>query len=243
MRQSLYASVPNSCNNNSEWTLIRILYIAAMICSSIESNNPELQQIERIEVNSVAQVPPHAIWLWRQQKTLYHSLDFADRGNLSISDAEKRLMMVVSIMEGLHQRWMLLLDKHHTCSPLYQPCWKYLNHSKKHFNARFNILDNGKTHQLFRNECSSQHRVVIRTDPHPELQSIKASTLMCSQPCGPCGTNHMNCRLVVLNRQQRKYFCVLRDVFCIMEMTDILVVIEVACEVSKCLEPPSNVTL
>ena len=51
--------------------------IAARITSSIESNNLHVKQIETIQVNRVAQVPPPAIWLWRQSKKVYSSLDHA----------------------------------------------------------------------------------------------------------------------------------------------------------------------
>jgi len=39
-----------------------------MITSSIESNNLYVQQIEGIEVNYIAEVPLHAIWVRHQQE-------------------------------------------------------------------------------------------------------------------------------------------------------------------------------
>jgi hypothetical protein len=70
-----------------------------MIASSFESINLHGKQIESIQVNSVAQVPLQAIWLWRQRKMAYSFLDQADRDDISSSDAKKRLTTVASIAE------------------------------------------------------------------------------------------------------------------------------------------------
>ena len=75
-----------------------------MITLSIESNNLHVKQIECIQVNCVAQVPPHAIWLRCLLKKVYSILNGTYKDNISGSDAEKKLTIVASSMEGLHQR-------------------------------------------------------------------------------------------------------------------------------------------
>jgi len=49
--------------------------MAAMITSSIESNNVHVNQIESIQINHVAEVPPWAIWLESLQKIMYSFWD------------------------------------------------------------------------------------------------------------------------------------------------------------------------
>ena len=66
---------------------------------------------------------------------------------------------------------------------------------------------------------------------------------MLSPPCGPSATNHMNCLLFALKRRDQNCYCVVLNVFCTVEMTEILIVIDVVCEVGKPLEIPSNVIL
>jgi hypothetical protein len=94
----------------------QISYIAATITSSIELNIIYIQQIGRIQVNHVAQVPLHAIWLWCQQKTVYSSCDHAYRHNMSGSDVDKRIRTVASIVQGLHQWLMPLLNNYRNSS-------------------------------------------------------------------------------------------------------------------------------
>jgi len=245
LRHGLYTSLHNSHYKNYD-TLrkhIRFLYIAATITSSIESNNLHGKQIESIPVNRVAQVPPRAIWLRLQRKKVYSSLDRAYRDDISGSDAEKRLATAASIGQGLHWRLMPLLDNHHTSSLTYWPCCKRLNQGKKLVNARFSILDDEKTLQPCRNACRGRLKVAIRTRPHPEKHCIISWWLMLSLPCGPSATNHMKCSLIALKRGDRNCYCVVPNVFCIVETTEILIVIDVVCEVSKSLETPSNVIL
>jgi len=55
--------------------------------------------------------------------------------------------------------------------------------------------------------------------------------------------NGMNCLFVALKRHHRNSYCIVLNVFCIFEMTEILIVIDVVCEVGKSLETPSNVIL
>jgi len=202
-----------------------------------------VKQIESIQVNCVAQVPRWAIWLRRQRKKVYSSLDRAYRDDISGSDAEKRLMTVASIVHGLHRRLIRLLDNHHTSSLTYRPCFKRLNQGKKPFNAWFSILDNEKTLQPCGNASRRRLKVAIRTRPHPEKHCIISWWLMLSPPCGPSATNHMNCLLIALKRRHRNCYRVLPNVFCIVEPTEILILIDVVCEVSKALETPSNVIL
>jgi len=170
-------------------------------------------------------------------------MDHAYRDNISGSDAEKRLTTVASIVQGLHRRLIPLLDNHHASSLTYRPWCKRLNQGKKPFNARFNILDDEKTLQPCGNASSSRLKVPIRTRPHPEKHCIISWWLMLSPPCGPSATNRMNCLLNALKRRHRNCCSVVPNVFCIVETTEILIVIDVVCEVGKSLETPSNVIL
>jgi len=174
---------------------------------------------------------------------MYSSLDRAYRDDISGSDAEKRLSTVASIVQVLHRRLMPLLDNHHTSSLTYRPCGKRRNQGKKPFNARFSILDDEKTLQLCGNASRFRLKVAIRTRPHPEKHCIISWWLMLSPPCGPSATNHMNCLLIALKRRHRNCYCVVPNVFCLVETTEILIVIDVVCEVGKSLETPSNVIL
>jgi len=217
--------------------------IAATITSSIESNNLHVKQIESIQVNHVGQVPPRAIWLRRQKKKVYSSLDPAYRDDISGSDAEMRLTMVPSIVDGLQQRLMPLLDDHHTSSLTYWPCCKRLDQRKKPLNAWFSILNSEKTLQPCGNAICSWLYVAIWTRPHPEKHCIISWWLILSPPCGPTATNHMSCLLVALERGHRNCYCIVPNVFCIVETTDILIVIDILCEGGKSLKTPSNVIL
>jgi len=163
--------------------------------------------------------------------------------DISGSDTEKRLTTVASIMQGLHRRLMPLLDNHHTSSLTYRPHCKHLNQGKKPFNARFSILDDEKTLQPCGNASHSLLKEAIRTRPHPEKHCIISWWLMLSPLCGPSATNHMNCLLIALKRRHRNCYCVVPNVFCIVETTEILIVINVVCEVGKSLETRSNVIL
>jgi len=93
------------------------------------------------------------------------------------------------------------------------------------------------------NESRSRLEVAIRTRPHPEKYCIISWWIMLSPPWGPCATNHMNCLLVALKELHRDCYCILPNVFCIIQMTEILTVIDEVCEVGKSLEPPSNVIM
>jgi len=184
-----------------------------MITSSIESNHLHVKQIESIQVNLVAQVPPRAIWLRRQRKKVYSSLDRADKEDISGSDSEKRLMMVAFIVQGLHWRLMPLLDNHHTSSLTYLPCCKRLNQGKKPFNARFSILNDEKTLQPWWNASRCRLKVAIWTRPHPVKRCIISWWLMLSPPCGPRARNHMNCFLITLKRCHWNCYCVVPNEF------------------------------
>jgi hypothetical protein len=138
---------------------------------------------------------------------------------------------------------MPLTNNHHTSSLMYRPCCKHLNQGKKPLNARFRILDDKKTLQPCGNASRSQLKVVIRTSPHPQKHWIISWWLMLAPPCGPSAMNHMNCLLIALKRHHQNCYCVVPNVFCIVEMTEILIVIDVVCKVGKSLETPSNVIL
>ena len=66
---------------------------------------------------------------------------------------------------------------------------------------------------------------------------------MLSPPCGPSATNHMNCLLVAMKRCDWNSYCVVLNVFCIVQRTEILNMINLVCEVGKSLKTPSNVIL
>jgi len=149
--------------------------------------------------------------------------------------------MVASIVQGLHRRLMPLLDDHQTSSLTYRPCCKWLNQGKKPFNARFCILDDEKALQLCGTASHDPVKVAIRTRPNPEKQCIISRWLMLSPPRGPRATNHMYCLLIALRGRQQICSCIVPNVFCIVETTEILIVIDVVCEVGKSLETPSNV--
>ena len=214
-----------------------------MITSSIESNNLHLKQIESIEVNRVAHIPPRAVWLWLQQKKMHSSLDCVYQDDISGSDTEKRLRMVASSMWELHRRLIPALHNYHTSSLMYWPCCKYFNQGKKPFHVQFSIVDNKKTLQLRRNACSGPAEVVIQTRPHLQQHCIISWWLMLSPPGGPSSMNHMNCLLVALKRRHGNCYCIVPNVFGSVQITEILIVIDVVCEVGKSLETPTNVIL
>ena len=175
---------------------------------------------------------------------MVHSmLDRTYSYDISGSNAKKRLTTVDFIVRGLHQRLMPLHDNRHTSNLPHRPSWKGLIQRKKRFNAQFSILDDEKTLQRCRNESRSRHKEVIWTRPHPEKHCIISWWLMIYPPCGPSSTNHKNCFLVTLQRRPRNCCCILPNVFCIVQRTEILILNDVVCEVGKSLERPSNVIL
>jgi len=206
-----------------------------MITSSIWSNHLRVKQIESIQVNRVAQIPSQAIWVWCQWKMVNGSLDCTYRDDISGSDSEMRLMMVASIMERLHWRLMSLLDNHHTSSQTYRLCYKPHNQGEKLFDSSFTILDDEQTLQPCGNASCCRVTVAIRTCPHPEKYCIIPWWLMLSPPFGPSATNHMNCLLVALTRCHRSCYCIEPTVFCIIELTEILIVINIVGEVGMSL--------
>jgi len=206
-----------------------------MITSSIESNNLHVKQIQGIEVNHVAEVPPSAIWLRHLQKTVYSPLDQADSDDISGSDVENRLMTAASIRQGLNRTLLSLLDNHNTSSLIYLPHNKHRNQNKKPFNVSFCILDNDNTLHMCWNVSTSQITVSIWTCPHPEKHCISSCWLMISPPCGPSATNNMNCLHVRLTRHHWNCCCIVPNEICIVETTEILMVIDVICEIGKSL--------
>jgi len=143
-----------------------------MITSNIESNNVHITQIESIQVNRVAQVSPHAILLWPEQKEVSSNEDPAKRDDISGSDTKCRLTTVASIVQGLHRRLISLLHIHHTSSLMYRPCYKPLDKGRKPCNAQFSILTDERTLQTYGNASSSRPKVAIRTRPHVEMHCI-----------------------------------------------------------------------
>ena len=243
MRYRLYTSLHNSHNKNSELTLIRFLYIAPTITSSTESNHLHVKQIETIQAYPVAQVPPRAIRLRHQQMKVYSPLDHPYSDERSGSDTGKRLTILGSIGQWLHRMLISLLNDYHASSLMYRHCCKCLVQVEKPLNSRFSILDDEMTLQWSRNVSSSWLHVAIWTHPHPEKHCIIPWWLMVSPPCGPSETNQMNCLLFTLERLHWNCYWVVPNVFCIVERTAILIVIDIVCEVGKSLETQSNVIL
>jgi len=165
------------------------------------------------------------------------------RDDISGSDTEKWHTTVASIMQGLYRRLMRLLYNHHTRSPTNWPYCKHLNQCNKPFNVRFSNLDDELTLQPWGYACSSRLKVAIRTRPHLEKHYIISWWLMLSPPCEPSAMNHMNCLLFALKRCHRNYYFMVPNLLCIVVTTEILIVIDIVCEVSKSLDTPSNVTL
>jgi len=217
--------------------------MTATIPSSIESNNPHAKQIQIIQLNGVAQVPLHAIWLRRQRRKVYSPLDRVCSNVITDFNAELRLTTVASIMQRLHHRLMSLLDNHLTSSLTHRPGCNHLNQGKKPINAGFSILDDEMTVQPGGNSSIRQLQVAILTRPHPEKHSKISWWLMLSPPCGPSATNHMNGLCVELKRRHQNCYNIIRNVSCIVEMTQILIMLDIVSEVGKPLETPSNVIL
>ena len=175
---------------------------------------------------------------------MYSSLDHTYRDDIGCCDAERRLTTVHSIVQGLHQRLMTLLDNHHTSSLTHRPCCKRPNQCRKPLNAQFSLRDNETTIQLYGNACSGRlQEVAIRTHPHPGKRCIISWWIMLSPPCGPSAMNHMNCLPLALKRHHRNCYCVVANVFSIIETTEILIVIDIVCNVGKSLETPTDVNL
>jgi len=214
-----------------------------MITFGIESDNIHVKHIHGIQVNCVTQVPLRAIWLWHQQKQVLSYVDSTYTDDSSGSNAKERLTMVACIVQRLNQRLMPPLNNQHTSSLTYPPCCKRLNQGNMPFNAQFSILDEQQTLQRYGNTSSSRLKVAIWTHPHSGKHCILSSWLMISPPCGPSGTNHMNCLLVAFKWRHRNCYCIISNVVCIVETTESVIMIDVVCEVGKPLETPSTVIL
>ena len=191
----------------------------------------------------MAQVPPCAIWLRSDEKKVYTALFHAYTNDISGSDSKKKLTTVASIEQGLYPRSMCHLENHHTGSLMYRHCCKQLNQGKKRFNAWLSILNNGKTIPRCGNASSSRLEVAFQTRPHAEKQCIISWLLMLSPPCEPSAMNHMHCLLIGLKRRHQNCYCIVPNVFGIIETTEILIVIDAVCEVSKSFKTPSNLIL
>jgi len=211
--------------------------------SSIESNNLHATQNASIHVNRVTQWPPRPMWLWHRWQMVYSLFDHANREHLSGFNSEMRFLMVASIMPGLPRRFLSLIDTHHTSSLIYRLCWKPLNEAKMPFNDSLSILSKEKKLQTCGNLSSRWLTAAIRTRPHPEMHHPISWWLMRSPPCGPSATIHMNCLLVAFKRRHCNDCWVVSDVCCIIQTTEILILIAIVCEVSKSYATPSNVIL
>jgi len=202
-----------------------------------------MKQIESIQVNRVAQVPQQAIWLRYQCKKVFRPSDRASREDTSGSKSKSGITIVASIMQRLYQGMMSHFNKRHTSSLMYQPSCNHLNQGEKPYNDWFGILDDKKSLQRLGNASSSRLKVAIWTCPHPKKHCIISWWLMLCPPCWNGATNHMNCLLVVLKRHHPNCYCDVLNGFCIVETTQVLIVIDIVFEVGKSLETPSNVIL
>jgi len=153
------------------------------------------------------------------------------------------LLTVASIVQGLHRRLMSLLDNPCTGSPMYSPWRKCLNQSKKPCNTWFSIHYHEKTLQTCGNASICWLKVAIWTSPHQEKHCIISWWLILWPPCGPWATNHMNVLLFAFTWCQPNFHWVVLNVLCIVERTEMLIVIHVVCELGKSLHSPSNVIL
>jgi len=151
--------------------------------------------------------------------------------------------MVASIVQELHRRLMPLLDNHHTSSLTYWPCCKRRNQAQKPLNIQFRIVVDEKTLPWCWNASRRRLKVDIWTCPDPDKHFIISWWLIISPTCGPRAINHMNYLPGKLTTRHRYWHCVLPNVFCNMEITEILIAIVVVCEVDKSLETTSDVIL
>lgn len=149
--------------------------------------------------------------------------------------------MVASIIQGLHQRFMLLGGNHHTSILIYWPCCKPLDQQMKPFNGCFSIVVDKVTLQMYWNAPSHQLKVVIWLCPLPEKHCIISLLLMLSPPCGPSVMNHTYCLLVALGRHPHNCCSVVPNVFFIVGRTDILIIISIVCKVGQSYKTISNV--
>jgi hypothetical protein len=102
-----------------------------MITSSMESDNPVVTQCESIQVNHVAPVPPHAIWLRRLGNKVYSRIEYTYQDSKSSSNTETRLAMLSSIVQVLHLMLMSLLNNPFASSRICWPSCNHLNQDKK----------------------------------------------------------------------------------------------------------------
>jgi len=151
--------------------------------------------------------------------------------------------MVACIVQRLHRRLISLLENHHTSSLTYRPWCKCVNQSNKCFNTRFIILRNKKKLQPCWNASSSGPKVNVQKCPNSEKHCIISWWLMISLPCEPSATNHTNCVLIALTRRHRNCYCFVPNVFYHVGMTEILILIDIVCDVGKPLETPGNLIL
>jgi hypothetical protein len=85
--------------------------------------------------------------------------------------------------------------------------------------------------------------VAIWTRLHPEKYCIIAWWLILSALCGLSAMKHINCLLMALTRPHWNCYSLGPNVFCIFATTEILILIDILCEVGKSLETSNNVIL
>jgi len=217
--------------------------MVAMSTVNIEWNTLYVKQSDCIQVKGITQVPPYAIWLQQQGTIMFSPLNRAYRDDISGFNDENSLMTMASILYGLHWILISLFNGHHTSSLMGRPCCKHLNQDKEPVNTWFSMLNNEKTVQPCENASSGWPKVAIHAYPYWENHCIISWYPKLSPPCGPSAMNYVNFLLITWKRCHQKCYCVVPTVFCIVETTEILIVIPVVCEVGKSFETPSDVVL
>jgi len=193
-----------------------------------------------IQVNCVAQVSLSATWLRFQQNMVHSPFKHTYREEIGGFNTKKRYPPAASIVQGLHQGLMCILDHLHSSSLTYWPCFTCLIHGKSPFNAWYSILDNEQTLQLRQNISNSGLKLSIRTCSHPANHCMSPWRLMSFASLWHSTTNYMNCLFVTLKRCNWNCNCTGQNVFCMADTTKILIVVNVFFEVDKSRVTPCN---
>ena len=146
-------------------------------------------------------------------------------------------------MEELHRRLMPLLDNHHTSRLTYRASCEGPKQGKKPFIARLSILDAEKDSSNVQ-ECVPQS--IYRGYPHLSPSSETLHHFLGAYAISALGTQCSELYKLLASRIEKtspKLLLVCTKCICIREMNEILIVIDVVCEVSKFPETPSDVIL
>jgi len=170
-------------------------------------------------------------------------LDNAWRNEISSSNMEQSFTTEASVVQGLHQRLISFQENYYIICLTYRPWCKRLNQSKTPHNTRVSILVDKKTLHPCGNVSSSWLNVAIWTCSNPEKYCIISWWLLLALHSGPSATNLTNCLCIILKWCHWNCYRIILNVVCTIEMTEVLIVIDIVCEVGKSLETPSNLIL